>query len=82
MNPMKPISVISRIQNNSSGLTPIQSQTDGLVGNFTDQATDGKTLAAMTVGGMAYRLGKIGIMALGESSMLRTLGLSLGLAAK
>jgi hypothetical protein len=46
-------------------LSPLQSQVDGLVGGFVHQATDWHSLAAMTAGGAAYRLGRIGMMSTG-----------------
>src|SRR5262245_32348037 len=46
----------------SPSLTPAQAQVDQLVTDFSKHATDWKSLAAMTVGGMAYRTGKIGIL--------------------
>ena len=83
MNSIAPISVLSRIgQNSSSALTPFQGQMDGLVGNFTDQATDGKTLAAMTVGGFAYRMGKVGLMSLSQSPLIRPLAVIFGLGTE
>jgi hypothetical protein len=43
-------------------LTPVQTEVDGLVGSFVQQAADWRSLAAMTAGGMAYRLGRVGSM--------------------
>src|SRR5262245_9483946 len=61
----------------SGGLTPLQSQVDGLVGNFTQQATDWRSLAAMTAGGTAYRLGRVGALAAGTGRVLSA-GIGLG----
>jgi hypothetical protein len=58
-------------------LTPLQSQVDGLVGGFTQQATDWRSLAAMMAGGMTYRLGRVGAMATG-TGRLASLGVGLG----
>src|SRR4030095_13521983 len=66
----------------SSGPSPLQSQVDGLVGGFVGQATDWRSLAAMTAGGMAYRAGRIGVMGLGSSSALRVASVGLGLTAE
>src|SRR4030095_3183132 len=66
----------------SSGPSPLQSQVDGLVGGFVGQATDWRSLAAMTAGGMAYRAGRIGVMGLGRSSALRVASVGLGLTAE
>src|SRR4030095_14635162 len=49
----------------SLSLSPLQSQVEGLVGSFAHQATDLSTLSAMVVGGMAYRVGRVGIMGSG-----------------
>src|SRR5262245_14575094 len=58
-------------------LTSTQSQVDGLVGNFSQQATDWRALFAMTAGGMAYRLSRIGAMAAG-AGRIASVGLGLG----
>jgi len=55
--------VLSRsISQKKLGTTPLQNQVDGLVSDFVDQATDWKSIAAMTAGGLAYRWGKISVM--------------------
>jgi len=59
-----PISVLSRRSLLvSAPLTPGQKQAEHLVENFVEQSSDWKSLAAMMVGGLAYRMGKMGVMA-------------------
>jgi DNA-directed RNA polymerase specialized sigma subunit len=57
--------------------TLLQSQVDGLVEGFADQATDWQSLAAMMAGGMGYRLGRIGAVAAG-TGRIASLGIGLG----
>jgi len=45
----------------SATLTTLQGSVDHLVGDFTKNATDWKTLASISVGGMAYNLAKAGV---------------------
>jgi aspartate/methionine/tyrosine aminotransferase len=60
-------------------LSSVQSQVDGLVGSFTQQATDWRSLAAMMAGGMAYRLGRIGMVSTGlQGNQILSVGLGLG----
>jgi hypothetical protein len=62
-----------------------QSQVDGLTASFLEQATDWKSLTAMMAGGLAYRLGKIGVMGLGAeigNTPLRTASIAFGLASE
>jgi signal transduction histidine kinase len=61
----------------SDPLTPVQSQVDGFVGSFTQQASDWRSLAAMMVGGVTYRFGRVGAMAAG-TGRLASLGIGLG----
>src|SRR5262245_19098964 len=62
-----------------TSLTPLQCQVDGLVGSFAQQTKDWRSLAAMTVGGMAYRAGRIGVMSTGlRGSQILSIGLGLG----
>jgi hypothetical protein len=84
MNPshrISPPSVLSRIPVQSN-ITPLQDQIDGLTTHFMDQATDGKTLAALTAGGLAYRLGKMGFITLSPSTLLRPLSAVVGLGTE
>src|SRR5262245_10560537 len=57
-------SVLDRLSTSFSQneFTETQSQVDRLVSGFVEHATDGRSLAAMTAGGMAYRLGRIGVL--------------------
>ncbi len=43
-------------------LTSVQSEADGLVTHFVDEAADLKTLASLTAGGLAYRYGKTAVL--------------------
>jgi len=47
------------------GLTPLQTQVDGLVNRFVEEAANPITLAALTAGGMAYRWGRIAVQGSG-----------------
>jgi|GEM_PF-5412803 len=62
---------------NHKSLTESQKQVDGLVEKFVCQATDLKTLAPIVVGGLAYRLGRMGVMATG-GGRLASVGIGLG----
>src|SRR4029434_9940269 len=62
--------------------TPLQSQVDGLVGGFAEQATDGRSLAAMMAGGVAYRAGRIGVMGIGGGNAVRALSVGVGLTVE
>src|SRR4029434_4395953 len=62
--------------------SPLQSQVDGLVGGFAETATDWRSLAAMTAGGMAYRAGRIGVMGWGNGSLVRAASVGFGLTAE
>jgi hypothetical protein len=61
----------------SPALTQTQSQVDQLVTDFTHHATDWKSLAAMTAGGVAYRLGRMGAVA-AETGRWASVGIGLG----
>src|SRR4029434_1794544 len=62
--------------------SPLQSQVDSLVGGFAETATDWRSLAAMMAGGMAYRIGRAGIMGLGSSALLHSSSIGVGLVAE
>src|SRR5215467_8684394 len=74
-------SLLSRPSSLSQASVPtaVQSQVDGLVGGFVQQATDWRSLAAMTAGGMTYRLGRVGAMTAGTG---RLASLGIGLSAE
>ncbi|MFO1519299.1 MAG: hypothetical protein U1F57_06530 [bacterium] len=59
-------SVLNRSSGNpspySSDLTSAQKQVDEMTSRFVHEASDWKSLAAMMVGGVAFRLGKIGVI--------------------
>jgi hypothetical protein len=50
-----------------SSFSPLQEKVDVLTCDFTDQATDPKTLTAMVGAGMAYRLTRFGTLAAASS---------------
>jgi hypothetical protein len=57
--------------------TPFQKEVDQWVSGFVKQATDGRSLAALTAGGLTYRLGRIGALAAGTGD-IASVGLGLG----
>jgi superfamily II DNA or RNA helicase len=83
--PAKPVGnshILDRNITETPSLTERQAQADQLVDGFLHQAMDFKSLAAMTVGGWAYRLGRIGVMGVGSGSVLRTLSMGVGLTTE
>jgi PAS domain S-box-containing protein len=60
----------------SNSLTSLQSQVDSLVGGFTAQATDWRSLAAMMAGGVTYRLGRVGALSVSANSASLLRGLA------
>ena len=68
--------VLSRLGETSlsqnSSFTALQSQVDGLVTHFVDEAANPATLAALMAGGMAYRFGRVGILGMGEALAARS----------
>src|SRR4030095_8208402 len=70
------------LSHSDQALSLIQNQVDRLVGGFVDQATDWRSLGAMTVGGVSYRLGRIGAMSSMRAMPLRALSIGVGLAAE
>ncbi|MFO1518297.1 MAG: biotin carboxylase N-terminal domain-containing protein [bacterium] len=62
-------SVLSRLSyaslSQNAPLTSTQSQVDAMVSGFAEQASDWRSLAAMAAGGVFYRLGRTGTLALG-----------------
>jgi len=75
-------SLLERNSDPHAGLSEAQTQADACVGGFLRQATDWHALAALTAGGMAYRLGRIGVMSLGSGHGIRALSFGAGLAAE
>jgi phosphatidylserine synthase len=70
--------LLSRISSSSLQtplLTSHQNQVDALVSHFAEQVTDWRSIAAMTVGGGAYRLGRIGVMSTGSGLTARSVPL-------
>ena len=49
---------------------------------FTDEAANPVTIGALMAGGLAYRVGRIGVMGLGSSSLLRPLSVVAGLGSE
>jgi hypothetical protein len=70
----------------SGQLSPPQAQVDQLVEDFMGRATDWRSLAALMVGGMAYRFGRIGTMSSGIGAIhelpLRIASIGIGLSAE
>ena len=70
----------------SYNLTAVQVEEDQLVNSFTHEASNWQNLAAMMAGGLAYRLGKIGVCSVGAIHELpllaRLLSPTIGLATE
>jgi hypothetical protein len=85
-------SVLGRLsQNPDAILSPVQAEADTLVEHFIDNATDWRSIAALTVGGWAYRWGKtaalssqLSVLSRGNllSSLFRMGSVALGLASE
>src|SRR5262245_25972056 len=78
--------ILDRTAAEVPSLTQRQAQVDGMVEGFVHQATDLKSLAALTAGGLAYRAGRVGTMgfrlgAYGHTP-LRVVSIATGLAAE
>jgi hypothetical protein len=89
MNPGRRIStsLLSRLSSDPlSGTNSFQNQIEQLTSGFIEQATDVKTLTAMVSGGLAYRLGKSGVIALGVGRIsalpLRVMAVGMGLSTE
>ena len=67
---------------NGEGSTVPQHNADHLVSNFIEEACDEKTLLPLMAGGIAYRMGRIGVMGMGSSFVLRPLSLVIGLGSE
>jgi hypothetical protein len=63
-------SLLARIQEVSlftrSDVSPIQRRMEDLTASFLEEAVNPSTLAALTLGGLAYRLGRAGLIVAGE----------------
>jgi hypothetical protein len=80
-------SVLDRVSSSFSQkeFTELQSQVDRLVSGFVEQATEGRSLAAMMAGGMAYRLGRIGVLSVGVQNfepLRHAVSIGVGLGAE
>src|SRR5262245_45073775 len=64
-------------------LTSTQTQLDSLVSHFVEEAANPQTLAAITAGGFAFRLGRIGALAMSqEAPLLRLASYGVGLGSE
>jgi len=80
-----PLNLLDRVKP-SSVFTPLQAKVDLGVGDFVRQASDWKSLVALTAGGMAYRAGRIGELGIRVGAYGRTplqiASIGLGLTAE
>jgi hypothetical protein len=53
-----------------------------LVSSFIQEASDPSVLAGITSAGIAYRLGRMGVMGLGSSTVLRPLSMAVGFSSE
>src|SRR5262249_16135866 len=76
---LPPVSLLSLspVSDSQNPFSQLQTQVEGLAGSFTQQAPDGRSLAAMMAGGMTYRLGRVGAMAAG-TGRIASVGIGLG----
>lgn len=74
------------LQEGARELTSLQAQTDALVSQFVSETAKPRALAAMMVGSSAFRLARIGTLALGEGAVaaipLRVLSYGAGLGSE
>jgi signal transduction histidine kinase len=83
-------SVLSRAQRiglvEEATLASSQAKVDGLVSRFVDEAANPSILASLVMGGMAYRLGRVGIMGLNVGASfnmpLRMASIAVGLGSE
>jgi len=61
---------LSHFPFNHSPLNQIQMQVDGLVTHFVHEAANAMTLVSLVAGGMAYRMGRIGVLGMGPGGSL------------
>src|SRR4030095_1300069 len=62
--------------------TPLQATVDQCMGRFVEDATDIKSVAALSAGSLAYRAGRIGGLGLGRGSGGRGGSVGVGLTAE
>src|SRR4030095_5711843 len=74
--------IFDRVPASSSVSTALQGQVDQLTSGFVQQATEWKSFAAMMAGGLAYRMGRVGILGAGSGNGLKALSLGAGLTAE
>ena len=62
--PVRPTTILTRasLATPESGISSLQSQVDGLVSRFVEEAASPTTLAAITAGGFAYRVGRLSVL--------------------
>jgi hypothetical protein len=63
-------------------LSPAQLEVDSLVSSFLDRATEWRSLAAVTAGGMASHLSRLGAMSMGTGAASRLLSVGVGLGTE
>src|SRR5262245_33029771 len=80
--PSRTNNILSRSISATTPLSSLQSQVDHLVGGFVEQATDLRTLAAISAGGLAFRAGRVGLMGLGTGNAVQALSYVGGLGAE
>ena len=70
----------------SPDLTPLQSEVDELVSHFNQEAANPILLASVTAGGMAYRMGRMGVMGIQGAAYchapLRLVSIAIGLGSE
>ena len=71
-----------RSDSNWANYSPLQSEVDGLVSRFNDEASNPMTLASIAAGGFAFRYGRMGVMGMGSSLFHRPLSFIVGLGAE
>jgi diguanylate cyclase (GGDEF)-like protein len=76
----------SSLFSTASSLSSTQFQCDNLVSHFVEEAASPTTLAALSVGGLAYRLGRVGVLGLNAGAYcntpLRLASIALGLGSE
>src|SRR4029450_451070 len=80
------MNVLFRCVHSTFGMTSTQKAVDQRVESFVRQTTDIKSIASMAAGGMAYRVGRVGVMSSGVGAYcntpLRVVSVAAGLFAE
>jgi hypothetical protein len=80
-DPIARNSILTRVSfQRDNSLSSVQSQVDNLVTHTVEEAANPQTLAALSVGGAAYRLGRMGILGLGVNATGNTATVVRGLS--